>query len=90
MKIQAIGKNILIKRTPPQTHKGGLLLPTQEVKNEGVVISVGYEVNELDSRKIFIDDIILFSPYSGTPIKLEDEEYLVINYDHVLGVIYDE
>ena len=81
-KIQAIGKNVLVKRTPPITHKGGLLLPTTEQKNEGTVISIGYDVHEVD-----IDDIIIFSPYGGTPVKLEDEEFIMIPFDQILGVI---
>ena len=73
--------------------RGGLYIPdtAKEKPQEGKVIAVGGgKVNE-DGKKIPLDvkagDKILFGKYSGTDIKIDGEEYLILREDDILGVI---
>jgi len=84
---------ILIKRVEErETVKGGIIVPdtAKEKPQEGEVIAVG--AGKLHEGKripldVEVGDRILFGKYSGTDIKIEDEEYLIIREDDVLGKI---
>ncbi len=94
MKIRPLQDRILVKRLEEEERtKGGIIIPdtAKEKPSEGLVISVGKgKVLEngtqlpLDVKK---NDRILFGKYSGTDIKIEGEEYLIMREDDVLGVI---
>ena len=73
--------------------KGGIIIPesAKEKPIEGLVISIGKgkvqedgSVRPLDVKK---GDRILFGKYSGTEIKIEGDEHLILREDEVLGVI---
>jgi chaperonin GroES len=93
--IKPLGNRVLIKRSKPQTTKGGILLPdsAQEKPREGVVIAVGPgkidEQGQQQPMQLKMGDTILFSSYSGTEVKTAetDEEYLILSEDDVLGVL---
>jgi len=94
MKIRPLQDRILVKRLEEEeTTKGGIIIPdtAKEKPSEGLVVAVGKgKVLEngtqlpLDVKK---NDRILFGKYSGTDIKIEGEEYLIMREDDVLGVI---
>jgi chaperonin GroES len=94
MKIRPLQDRILVKRLEEEERtKGGIIIPdtAKEKPSEGLVISVGKgKVLEngtqlpLDVKK---NDRILFGKYSGTDIKIEGEEYLIMREDDVLGII---
>lgn len=94
MKIRPLQDRILVKRLEEEERtKGGIIIPdtAKEKPSEGLVISVGKgKVLEngtqlpLDVKK---NDRILFGKYSGTDIKIEGDEYLIMREDDVLGVI---
>jgi chaperonin GroES len=94
MKIRPLQDRILVRRLEEEeTSKGGIIIPdtAKEKPSEGLVIAVGKgKVTEngktlpLDVKK---NDRILFGKYSGTDIKIEGEEYLIMREDDVLGVI---
>jgi chaperonin GroES len=94
MKIRPLHDRILVKRIEEQeVRKGGIIIPdtAKEKPQEGKVIAVGTgKVNE-DGKKIPLDvkagDRILFGKYSGSEVKVEDEEYLILREEDVLGVI---
>jgi chaperonin GroES len=93
--IKPLGKRVLIKRSKAQTSKGGILLPdsAQEKPKEGVVIAVGPgkrdEKGTLEPMSIKVGDRVLFSSYSGTEVKTENdnEECLILSEDDILGVL---
>jgi chaperonin GroES len=70
--------------------KGGIIIPdtAKEKQQEGEVIAVGSgkrEKGELIPLDVKPGDRVLFGKYSGTEIKIEDEEYLILREDDVLG-----
>ena len=94
MKVRPLHDRILVKRVEEQeVKKGGIIIPdtAKEKPQEGKVIAVGNgKVNE-DGKKIPLDvkagDRILFGKYSGSEVKVEDEEYLILREEDVLGII---
>lgn len=92
-KIKPLGNRVLIKRSKPQTVKGGILLPetSKEKPKEGEVVAVGpgkYDENgNLKPVELKVGDKVLFSNYAGTEVKLDDEDLLILSEDDVLVVL---
>jgi len=85
---------ILIKRIEEkETVKGGIIIPdsAKEKPQEGEVVAVGGGKKEKDGRVVPLDvkagDRILFGKYSGTDIKIDNEEYLILKEEEVLGIL---
>jgi chaperonin GroES len=94
MKIRPLQDRILVKRLEEeQTTKGGIIIPdtAKEKPSEGLVIAVGKGKVLENGKQVPLDvkkkDRILFGKYSGTDIKIEGQEYLIMREDDVLGVI---
>lgn len=94
MKIRPLQDRILVRRLEEEeTSKGGIIIPdtAKEKPSEGLVIAVGKGKVTEDGKTLPLDvkknDRILFGKYSGTDIKIEGEEYLIMREDDVLGVI---
>src|SRR5215472_5147970 len=94
MTFRPLHDRILIKRVAEkETVKGGIIIPdtAKEKPQEAEVIAAGNGKKTEDGKVIPLDvkagDRILFGKYSGTEIKLDDQEYLIIREDEVLGVI---
>ncbi|MGD0458754.1 MAG: co-chaperone GroES [Terriglobia bacterium] len=94
MKVKPLHDRILIKRVEEkETVKGGIIIPdtAKEKPQEGEVIAVGGGKKTEEGKVIPLDvkagDRILFGKYSGTEIKIDDVEYLIIREDEVLGII---
>ncbi len=94
MKVRPLHDRILIKRIEEQeTMKGGIIIPdtAKEKPQEGEVIAVGNGKKTEDGKLIALDvkagDRILFGKYSGTEIKIDDQEFLILREEEVLGVI---
>ncbi len=94
MKVRPLHDRILIKRIEEkETIKGGIIIPdsAKEKPQEGEVIAVGKGKKTEDGKVIPLDvqagDRILFGKYSGTEIKIDDQEYLIVREDEVLGVL---
>jgi chaperonin GroES len=94
MKVRPLHDRILVKRLDQEAKsKGGIIIPdtAKEKPMEGRVVAVGTgkvgddgTVTPLDVKK---GDRILFSKYSGTEIKLEGDEHLIIREEDVLAVL---
>jgi chaperonin GroES len=94
MKVRPLHDRILIKRIEEkETVKGGIIIPdsAKEKPQEGEVIAVGNGRKTEEGKVIPLDvkagDRILFGKYSGTEIKIDDVEYLIVKEDEVLGVL---
>lgn len=94
MKVRPLHDRILIKRIEEkETVKGGIIIPdtAKEKPQEAEVIAVGHGKKNEDGKVVPLDvkagDRILFGKYSGTEIKLDGEEFLIIREEEVLGVI---
>jgi len=87
LKVKPLNDNVLVKvKKQEKKTKGGIVLPDtadDEKPQEGEVIEVG------DDKKIGVKkrQTIIFAKYSGSEIKLEEEEYLIIKAEDVLAVV---
>jgi chaperonin GroES len=94
MKIRPLQDRVLVKRVEEEEKtKGGIIIPdsAKEKPQEGKVVAVGKgKVNE-DGKLIPLDvkagDRILFSKYSGTEVKIDGEEHLIMREDDILGIL---
>ena len=94
MNIRPLHDRVVVKRIEEkETIQGGIIIPdtAKEKPQEGEVIAVGQGKRADDGKLIALDvkvgDRILFGKYSGSEIKLEGEEFLIIREDEILGVI---
>lgn len=95
MKIRPLYDRIVVKRIESEAEKthGGLFIPdsAKEKPQEGEVIAVGKGKRLEDGKVAALDvqagDRILFGKYSGSEIKLDAEEYLIMREDEVLGIL---
>ena len=93
-KIRPLHDRVIVKRIEEEEEKtkGGLIIPdtAKEKPQEGRVVAVG--PGKQDDGKVIplgvkAGDKILFGKYSGTEIKLDGEEHLILREDDILGVI---
>ena len=94
MKIRPLHDRIVVKREEEkEVKKGGIIIPdtAKEKPHEGTVIAVGNGRVTEDGKKIPLDvkarDKILFGKYSGSEVKIDDAEYLIMKEEDVLAII---
>ena len=94
MKIRPLHDRIVVKREEEkEIKKGGIIIPdtAKEKPQEGKVIAVGNGRVTEDGKKVPLDvkarDRILFGKYSGSEVKIDDEEYLIMKEEDVLAII---
>jgi chaperonin GroES len=94
MKIRPLQDRVIVKRLEEEGKtKGGIIIPdtAKEKPQEGKVIAVGKGKITEDGKLIPLDvkvgDKILFGKYSGTEIKIEGEEHLIMREEDILGII---
>ena len=96
MKIRPLQDRVLVKRVESEEKtKGGIIIPdtAKEKPIEGKVIAVGSGKVGEDGKQRPLDvkagDKILFGKYSGTEVKIDGEEHLILREEDILGVITD-
>jgi chaperonin GroES len=95
MNIRPLYDRIVVKRIEEEAEKtaGGLFIPdsAKEKPQQGEVVAVGQGKRNDEGKLIPLDvkvgDRILFGKYSGSDIKMDGTEYLIMREDEVLGVI---
>ncbi len=94
MKIRPLHDRILVKRLDAeQKTKGGIIIPdsAKEKPIEAMVIAVGNgrtnDKGEVRALEVKAGDRILFGKYSGTEVKIDGEEHLIMREDDVLAVL---
>ena len=94
MKIRPLQDRVIVKRLEEEEKtKGGIIIPdtAKEKPQEGKVVAVGKGKLTEDGKLIPLDvkagDKILFGKYSGTEIKVEGEELLIMREEDILGII---
>ena len=92
MTIRPLQDRILAKRIeePGEEKRGGIIIPdtAKEKPQEGEVIAVGAGKLEKGQRiplDVEVGDRVLFGKYSGTDIKLDDEDYLILREEEILA-----
>ena len=94
MEVRPLYDRVLVKRSEEETKtKGGIIIPStaQEKPVQGVVVATGKgkvledgKVKPLDVKK---GDTVLFGKYSGTEVKIEGVEHLILREEDILGVV---
>ena len=94
MKIRPLQDRVIVKRLAEEEKtKGGIIIPdtAKEKPIEGIVVAVGKGKTGDDGKLIKPDvkagDKILFGKYSGTEVKIDGVEHLIMREDDILGVI---
>jgi chaperonin GroES len=94
MKIRPLQDRVIVKRLEEEEKtKGGIIIPdsAKEKPQEGKVIAVGKGKVTDEGKVIPLDvkvgDRILFGKYSGTEVKIEGEEHLIMREEDILGII---
>jgi chaperonin GroES len=94
MDVKPLHDRILVKRIEEkEAVKGGIIIPdtAKEKPMEGEVIAVGpgkvLESGKRSTMDVKKGDRILFGKYSGTDIKIEDEEYVIMREEDILAVM---
>jgi len=94
-KLTPLHDRILVKRIEEtESVRGGIIIPdtAKEKPQEGEVIAVGKGKSN-DEGKVFPLDVkagdrILFGKYSGTEIKIDGQEYIIMREEEVLGILH--
>ena len=94
MKIRPLNDRILVQRLEEEeTTKGGIIIPdsAKEKPAEGKIVAVGNgrlsDKGERVAMEVKVGDMVLFSKYGGTDVKIDGEVYLIMREDDVLGVV---
>jgi len=94
MKIRPLQDRVLVRRLESEEKtKGGIIIPdtAKEKPIEGKVIAVGAGKVGEDGKQRPLDvkagDKVLFGKYSGTEVKIDGEEHLILREEDILGVL---
>lgn len=94
MNVRPLHDRVLVKRVEEkEVVKGGIIIPdtAKEKPMEGEVIAVGSGKMMDDGKRAAMDvkagDRILFGKYSGTEIKIDEQDYLIMREDEILAVL---
>ncbi|MGE5359749.1 MAG: co-chaperone GroES [Bacteroidales bacterium] len=94
MNVRPLRDRVVVKRLEEQEQRvGGIIIPdtAKEKPQQGKVMAVGNGRINDEGKLLPLDvkagDTVLFGKYSGTEIKLDGEEYLIIREEEILGVI---
>jgi len=96
MAFKPLHDRVLVRRIESDdTTKGGLIIPdsAKEKPAEGVIVSVGAGARDEDGDRISMDvkegDRILFGKWSGTEVRVDGEDLLIMKESDILGIIED-
>ena len=95
MEVRPLHDRIIVKRlSEEEKTKGGIIIPdsAKEKPAQGEVMAAGTGRRTEDGKILALEvkkgDKILFGKYSGTEIKINGEEYLIMREDDVLGIVH--
>jgi chaperonin GroES len=94
MKFRPLHDRVVVRRIEEETKtKGGIIIPdtAKEKPMQGEVIAIGPGGRDKSGQLIPVDvkkgDYVLFAKWSGTEVKVDDEEFLIMKESDLLGVI---
>ncbi|MCP4397363.1 MAG: co-chaperone GroES [bacterium] len=95
MKIRPLNDRVLVKRleAKEQTSVGGIIIPdsAREKPQEGEVIAAGpgktADNGSVQAMTVKAGDKILFGKYAGTDVKIDDDDYIIMREDDILGIL---
>lgn len=86
MNLKPLGDRLVLKQVvAEETTKSGIVLPgqTKEKPQEATIVAVGSGVKE----ELNVGDTVVYSKYSGTNVKVDDTEYIIVKEEDVLAVL---
>ncbi len=89
MKLVPLGDRVVLKQLiAEETTKSGIVLPGQEKEKpqQAEVIAVGPGTEDV-KMEVAVGDHIIYSKYSGTEVKLDDEKFIIVKQEDILAVI---
>ncbi|MBU2446880.1 MAG: co-chaperone GroES [Bacteroidetes bacterium] len=95
LSIKPLSDRVIVKPSPAEeVTKGGIFLPdtAQEKPQKGEIVAVGAGKVAEDSGKVIpmsvkVGDIVLYGKYSGTEIKIDGEEYLIMRESDIFAIL---
>jgi chaperonin GroES len=94
MAFRPLGDRVLVKRVEEESKtKGGIIIPdtAKEKPQEGEVLAVGPGARDENGKRVDLDvkvgDRILFGKWSGTEVKIDGEELLIMKESDIMGII---
>src|SRR6267143_2847535 len=97
MQIRPLYDRVVVRRIEQKEQmQGGLYIPdsAKEKPQEGEVVAIGkgkrLEDGKVTALDVQVGDRILFGKYSGSDIKLDGEEYMIMREDEILGILDKE
>jgi chaperonin GroES len=92
--VKPLGDRVVVKPAEEkEVKKGGIIIPetAKEKPQEGVIVAVGNGKLDDAGKRIALEvkkgDKVLYSKYGGTEVNIDDEKYLIMREDDILGVI---
>ncbi len=86
MNLKPLGDRLVLKQVvAEETTKSGIVLPgqTKEKPQEATIVAVGSGVKE----ELKVGDTVVYSKYSGTNVKVDEIEYIIVKEEDVLAVL---
>ena len=94
MKVRPLHDRVVVKRVEEDTKtKGGIIIPetAQEKPMQGEIIAVGPGARDESGKVVALDvkkgDRILFGKWSGTEVKIDGTEYLIMKESDIMGIV---
>ncbi|MGZ4957986.1 MAG: co-chaperone GroES [Methylomonas sp.] len=94
MKIRPLHDRVVVKRMEEETKTaGGIVLPgsAAEKPSEGEVLAVGsgkpLDNGQVRALEVKVGDRVLFGKYSGTEVKVDGEQYIVMREEDIMGIL---
>ncbi|MBT4849487.1 co-chaperone GroES [Candidatus Parcubacteria bacterium] len=90
MNLRPLGDRVIVQALPKEeTTKSGIILPdtvNKESRQEGKLVAIG-SGEKITKLNLSTGQKVVFSEYGGSEIKIEDQEYKILNHDDLLAVI---
>ncbi|MFA4015084.1 MAG: hypothetical protein RUDDFDWM_000157 [Candidatus Fervidibacterota bacterium] len=93
MRVRPLDNRVLVKPIEQEEKTaGGIILPdtAKEKPQEGVVVAVGegrlLKNGERQPMSVKVNDVVIFSKYAGTEIKIGGEDYIILDEDSILAI----
>ena len=93
MNFRPLHDRVLIKRIEEEITSSGIVIPdsAKEKPSRGEIVSIGkgklLDNGEILTLDVKVGDKVLFGKYSGTEVKLDEEEYIVMREEDIMGIV---
>jgi len=93
MKFKPLGDRVLLKPIEEEEKKGGIIIPdtAKEKPQKGEVVAIGPgkkdDSGKLIEMNVKVGNKILYGKYSGTEMKIEGADYLIVHEEDILGIV---